>query len=89
MCGVNGIIACVQEMEKGSEGVTILLNNEWHCAVVGFGSVSSRILWIKFKFSRAKVCVVVKYGHNEGDGEEKDRFWKYIYIYIMLCYLAV
>ena len=32
--------------------------------------VSSRILWIKFKFSRVNVCVVVGYGPNEGDGEE-------------------
>ena len=37
--------------------------------------VSPRILLIKFKFSRVKVCVVVGYGPNEGDGEERDRFW--------------
>ena len=40
-----------------------------------FGCVISRILWIKFKFSRVKVCVVVAYKVNEGDGEERDRFW--------------
>ena len=38
-----------------------------------FGYVSSRILWIKLKFSRVKVFVVVGYGPTEGDGEEK--FW--------------
>ena len=49
-CGVIGIIAGVQEMEGAREGVAILLNNVWHSAVVDFGCVSSRILWIKFKF---------------------------------------
>ena len=44
-------------------------------ALVDFGHVSSRILWIKFKFSRVKICVVVGYGPNERDGEESDRFW--------------
>ena len=34
--------------------------------------VSSRILLIKFKFSRVKVDVVVGYAPNEGDGEESD-----------------
>ena len=45
-CGVDGIITYVQEME----GEAVLLNNVWHSAVVNFGCVSSRILWIKFKF---------------------------------------
>ena len=44
-----------------------LLNDVWHNAVIDFGCVSSRILWIKFKFSRVKVCVVVGYGPNEGN----------------------
>ena len=43
--------------------------------MVDFGCVSSRILWIKFKFSRAKACVVVWYDPNEADREERDRFW--------------
>ena len=62
---VNGIISGVQEMERAREGVAILLNDVWHSAVIDFGCVSSRILWIKFKFSRVKVCVVVGYGPNE------------------------
>ena len=70
--GVNGIIVGVQELERAREGVAILLNDVWHSAVVDFGSVSSRILWIKFKFSRVQVCVVVGYGPTEGDGEERD-----------------
>ena len=45
------------------------------CAVIDFGCVSSRILWMNFKFSRIKVCVVVEYSPSEGDGEERDRFW--------------
>ena len=58
-CGENGIIAGVQEMERARKGVVILLNDVWHSAVVDFGCVSFRILWIKFMFSRVKVCVVV------------------------------
>ena len=54
-CGVNGIIAGVQEMERTREGVAILLNDVWHSAVVDYGCVSSRILWIKLNFSRVKV----------------------------------
>ena len=42
---------------------------------INFGCVSSRILWIKIKFSRVKFCVVVGYDPNEGDGEERDRIW--------------
>ena len=72
-CGVSGIIAGVEEMERASEGVAILLKDVWHSALVDFGCVSSRILWIKFKFSKDKVCMMVGYGPNEG-GEESDRF---------------
>ena len=74
-CGVNGIIASVQEMEKARVGVNILLNVVWDCAVVDFGCISSRIPRIKFNFSSVKVCVVVGYSPNEGDDEERDRFW--------------
>ena len=81
-CGLNGIIASVQEMERAREDIEILLNAVWHRAVIDFGCVSSGILWIKFRFSRIKVCVVVVYGPNEGDSEERDRFWNDIIIII-------
>ena len=64
-CGVNGIIAGVQEMERAREEMTNWLNDVWHTVVVDFGCVSSRILWIKFNFSRVEVCVVVGYVPNE------------------------
>ena len=48
------------------------LGKGWNSAVVDSGCVSIRILWIKFRFSMVKVCVVVGYGPNEGDGEERD-----------------
>ena len=51
--------------------MAILMNNVWHNAVIDFGCVSSRIFWIKFKFSRVKICVLVGYS----PGEERDRFW--------------
>ena len=46
----------------------------WHSAVIDFGCLSSKILWIKLKFSRVIVLVVVGYSSNEDD-EERDRFW--------------
>ena len=58
--------------KRAREGVAVLLNNVWHSAIIDFGCVSSRILWIKFKFSRVKVCVVVGYGPNEGIEEERE-----------------
>ena len=51
-CRVNGTIDVVQEMERPREGVAFLLNDVWHSATINFGSDSSRILWIKFKFSK-------------------------------------
>ena len=72
-CEVNGIISGVQEMERARERVAVLFSDVWHSAVVKSGCVSSRILWIKFKFSRVKVCVMVGHGPNEGEGEERER----------------
>ena len=48
--------------------------------MVKSGYVSSKILLLKFNFSRVKVCVVVRYGPDEGDGgerdgHEQDRWW--------------
>ena len=43
--GVNVIFAGVQEMERAREGVTVLLNNVWHSAVVKCEYISSKILW--------------------------------------------
>ena len=69
-------------MERSREGVAVLLNDVWLIAVVKSECVSSRILSIKFKFSRVKVCVVVRYGPNEGDGEERGSgtTWAELYI---------
>ena len=44
-CGVNGVIAGVQEMERVREEVSVLLKYVWHSALLNFGCVSSRILW--------------------------------------------
>ena len=43
--------------------------------VIDFGCVKLRILWIKFRFSRGKVYMVVGYYPNKGNGEEKGEFW--------------
>ena len=39
------------------EGVTVLMNDEWHSALIDFECVSSRILWVKFKFLKVKVYI--------------------------------
>ena len=70
----NVIFAGFHEMERAREAVDLLLNYVWHSRVVNCGSVSFRILLIKFKFSRFKICVAVGYGPNEGNGEERDKF---------------
>ena len=44
-CGVKGIIASVQEMERAREGMVILLNNVWRSEVIDLGCVRSRMLW--------------------------------------------
>ena len=73
--GINVIFAGVQELERAREKVTVLLNDVWHSAVVKYGCVNSRNLWIKFKFSMVKVNVMVGNGPYEGNGEESERFW--------------
>ena len=58
-------------MERSREGVAILLKDGLRSAVIEFGCVSYRILRIKFKFSRVKVCVVLEHGSSEGNGKER------------------
>ena len=42
---VNVIIAGIQEIEKATrEGMTVLMNDVWHSAVIDFGCVNSRTL---------------------------------------------
>ena len=43
-CEINGIISCIQEMERAREGVAVLLSSVWYSAVVKHGCVSPRIL---------------------------------------------
>ena len=52
----------------------VSLNGEWDSAVIGFGCVSSRILWVKFRFSKVKVCVMVSVPPEE-EAEKKEKFW--------------
>ena len=65
----------VQEIERAREGLAILLSDVWHSVAMDFGFVSFRILWIKSRFSKVKVCVLVRYTPSEGDGKEKERLW--------------
>ena len=48
--------------------MAILMNDVYHSAVIDLRCVSSRTLWVKFKFSRVKVCVGLVYGSTEGEG---------------------
>ena len=58
---MNGIIAGVGEIERARDGVAVLMNYVWHCAMTEFGCVTSRTLKLGSSFSRVKICVVVVY----------------------------
>ena len=73
-CDVKCVRAGVEENERGREGVAILMSDLWYKAMVDFVCVSPRILMVKFKFEKVKVCVVVTYGPSEGNVEEYDFF---------------
>ena len=72
--GENGITAGTPDIERGREGVAILKKVVWYNAVIDLGCASSRPLWVWFKFSRVKVCVVVVYGLTAGEVRERERF---------------
>ena len=55
------VIAGVQELKRTMEDVAVLMNDVWHSAEIDFGCVSSKTIWVKFRFSRAKVCVMRVY----------------------------
>ena len=88
MIRINGITASDQELEIVREGAAILLNDVWHSAMIDFRCVSYRILWLKFKISRVKICVVVGCGPSEGDGEEMDRILDRVVNGYRLCILG-
>ena len=52
-------IADIQKIEGDREGVAVLMKDLWHSAVIDFGCVSSRTIWVKFNFSSVKICIVV------------------------------
>ena len=51
------------------------MNDVWCNSVIGFGCVRSRVLRVKLKFLRVKVCVFVVYEPSEWDIEKKKKFW--------------
>src|SRR5678815_1041459 len=69
-CSVKCVCAGVERNERGREGVAILMSDLWYRAMEDFVCVSPRILMVKFKFEKVKVCVVVTYGPSEGNVEE-------------------
>ena len=63
-CGVNGTISSPPGIERTRKCVVVLMN-VYHSIMVDF-----RIIWIKFRFSKIKVfVVVVAYDTIEGDVE--------------------
>ena len=44
-------------------------------ALINFRCVRSKILWVKFRYSRVKLRLVVGYGPIEGNSEEGNIFW--------------
>ena len=77
-CEVNGIIAGVQEIERAREVVAVLMKDEWYSVMTDFGCVSSKVIWVKFKFSLVKICVVVKNSSTEEAIKEMKSFLNYL-----------
>ena len=67
-CGVNGSNTGIEERERAREAVAILLNDVWHSAVIDFGCVKSRNLWLKFVqwWGAAPIKELVKKGRGSG-----------------------
>ena len=59
-CGINGIIADIEEIERARKCVVILTNDVCHSAVINFRCVNTRNLWVKFKFSKVEICLMVR-----------------------------
>ena len=73
---VHGVRAGMKGRERAKEGVGVLMNEEWYKALVKYECVSSRVIYVKFKFKRVKMHIVVAYGPlNDRKKEEKDKFW--------------
>ena len=73
MRSFHDIFADVQEIERVREGVAVLMKDDCHRAVIGFEYVTSRILWVKLKFSRVEFCVVAVHDQTEGEVEEREK----------------
>ena len=58
--------AGVERNYRAREGVAVLMNNLLHRSMVKFVCMSPRILMVKFKFEKVKVCVVVRVIHLRG-----------------------
>ena len=54
---------------------------EWRMrdAVVELLYVNCRILWVTFRFSKIKLCVVVGYGSTKRYGEERKWIWNFLW----------
>ena len=51
-----GVSAGVEEIERGREGVVVLMKDMWRSGAVDFGRATSKVLWVKFKFLMVKIC---------------------------------
>ena len=74
--GVRCVYSGVERNVRAKERVAILISESWYGCMVNYVCVSPRILMVKFKFKKVKVCVVAAYGPSEGSDErECVNFW--------------
>ncbi len=72
-----GICAGVGENETAREGVCIAVSKKWEKSIREYGSVSSRIVWVRMKVGiQAWVIVCVYAPTNDRDERVKDEFWE-------------
>ncbi|MCP3688157.1 MAG: hypothetical protein GY784_07065 [Gammaproteobacteria bacterium] len=74
-CGM-GVCAGVNENERAKEGVCIYVSNKWKANVREYGSVRSRIVWVKMKVGVQTWVIVCVYAPTEDRKDEvKEEFW--------------
>ncbi len=74
-CGM-GVCAGVNENARAKEGVYIYVSNKWKANVREYGSVGSRIVWVRMKVGVQTWVIVCVYAPTEDKKDEvKVEFW--------------
>ena len=71
-----GICAGVRENERAREGVCLMVSNKWKSKVREYGTVGSRIVWVRMKVGIQVWAIVCVYAPTEDRvARVKEEFW--------------